>query len=66
MGLLIRPTGVDLVKKFEEYSESSLDGSGPSTVESVASSVLRAFDLAKGVHIEENEKEFRNPSSHHL
>ncbi|HIH72428.1 MAG: Uncharacterized protein XD43_0726 [Thermococcales archaeon 44_46] len=59
MGLLIRPTGVDLVKKFEEYSESSLDGSGPSTVESVASSVLRAFDLAKGVHIEENEKEFR-------
>jgi len=59
MGLLIRPTGVDLVKKFEEHFEGTLDGSGPSTVESVASSVLRAFDLARGVHIDEREGELR-------
>ena len=59
MGLLIRPTGVDLVKKFEEHFEGTLDGSGPSAVESVASSVLRAFDLARGVHIDESEGGFR-------
>ena len=59
MGLLIRPTGVDLVKKFEEHFEGTLDGSGPSAVESVTSSVLRTFDLAKGVHIDESEGGFR-------
>lgn len=59
MGLLIRPTGVDLVKKFEEHFEGSLEGGGYNTVESVSSSVLRAFDLARGVHIDENEEGFR-------
>ncbi|USH00469.1 hypothetical protein K1720_03125 [Thermococcus argininiproducens] len=59
MGLLIRPTGVDLVKKFEEYFEGPLEGSGSSSVESVASSVLRAFDLARGVYIEESEEGFK-------
>ncbi|USS41076.1 hypothetical protein NF865_02340 [Thermococcus aggregans] len=59
MGLLIRPTGADLVKKFEEHFESTLDGSGSSAVESVASSVLRALDLARGVHIDESEGGFR-------
>lgn len=59
MGLVIRPTGVDLVKKFEEYFEGSLEAGGYNTVESVSSSVLRAFDLARGVHIDEKGEGFR-------
>ncbi|WP_175060102.1 hypothetical protein [Thermococcus sp. 2319x1] len=59
MGLLIKPTGAELVKKFEEHFEGPLDGAGYNTVESVASSVLRALDLARGVHINENEEGFR-------
>ncbi len=59
MGLVIRPTGAELVKKFEEHFEGSLDGEGYATVESVSSSVLRALDLAKGVHIDENKEGFR-------
>ncbi|ASJ10300.1 hypothetical protein A3L12_02805 [Thermococcus sp. P6] len=55
MGLRIRPAGADLVKKFEEHFEAPLDGSGHKAVESVASSVLRAFDLARGVVIDEEE-----------
>jgi len=59
MGLVIRPTGADLVKKFEEHFEGSLDGEGYNAVESVASSVLRAFDLARGVYIEEGDGGFK-------
>jgi len=59
MGLLLRPTGANLVKKFEEHFEGPLEGSGSPTVESVASSVLRALGLARRVYIEESEKAFR-------
>jgi hypothetical protein len=59
MGLSIRPTGLELLRKFEEHLEGSLEGSGPAEVESVAGSVLRALDLAKGVYIEEGDGGFR-------
>jgi len=59
MGLSIRPLGLDLLRKYEEHLEASLEGANYKEVESVSSSVLRALDLARGIYIEEQGKEFR-------
>ncbi len=59
MGLSIRPTGSDLVKMFEDYSEGPLEGIGPEGIENVAGAVLRSLNLVKGVYIEENEDRFK-------
>lgn len=59
MGLKIRPLGLELLKKYEEHLEHSLEGTGYSTVESASSSVLRVLDLARGVYIDEENGRFR-------
>ncbi|WP_148882959.1 hypothetical protein [Thermococcus aciditolerans] len=59
MGLSIRPTGLELVREFEDFFEGPLNGTGAEVVESVAGSVLRALNLAKTVYIEEVDDGFR-------
>ncbi|ADT85090.1 hypothetical protein [Thermococcus barophilus] len=59
MGLSIRPLGLDLLRKYEEHLEYSLENSNYKEVESVSSSVLRALDLANTVYIEEENNSFR-------
>lgn len=53
MGLVIRPPGYYLIRKFEEHLEGELSGIGVAGVESVASSVLKSLGLADRVYIEE-------------
>ncbi|WP_048056189.1 hypothetical protein [Pyrococcus sp. ST04] len=55
MGILLKPTGLHLVKKFEEHLEGSLNGIGVGGVESVAGSVLKSLGLADEVYIEEGD-----------
>jgi len=56
MGLLLRPTGLELLGRFEEHLEGEITSVGD--VESASSSVLRALGLARGVYIKEDEEGF--------
>lgn len=59
MGLKIRPLGLELLEKYEEHLEYSLEDTNYKEVESASSSVLRVLDLAKGVYIDEEDGKFR-------
>lgn len=57
MGLLVRPLGLELLRKYEEHLEYTLENA--THLETSSSSVLRALGLAKSVYIEEDEGGFR-------
>lgn len=59
MGISIRPLGLDLLRKYEEHLEYSLENSNYKEVESASSAVLRSLGLADTVYIEEENNSFR-------
>ncbi|WP_457590271.1 hypothetical protein [Geoglobus sp.] len=58
MGLVLPVPGKDLVRMFEEYSETEISGLDIYAVES-SSSVLRSLGLAKSVSADMSEEEIR-------
>ncbi len=58
MGLLLKPTGKELMKMYESYSEMEFTNAGIYVVEN-ASAVLRALGLAKSASVEEDGDRIR-------